>query len=224
MKYFFLYSVYSWVERRRRCRCGWSSLCAVVVVMLSSPVGHSGWWCGEEGQLTTSGRQTGRRLFPRSWLDQQPQWASQGERGGRQSVPQHAPFTACLTALALRECWARRDWAGLGFNRQGSLCVSVCVCVLFPQHCGRPGAGPSGQSASRSVSQPLWGMLQCRVVLPFTFPPPAREFTWMLFLFPPPPSALSYSRKMWFMWSSRRRKNCCAHRNMLSYCVAASLK
>lgn len=30
-------------------------------------------------------------------------------------------------------------------------------------------------------------MLQCRVVLPFTFPPPAREFTWMLFLFPPPP-------------------------------------
>lgn len=56
---------------------------------------------------------------------------------GRMTIcPPAWPFTACLTALALRESWAGRDWAGLGFNRQGSLSLSlslspfVCVCVI----------------------------------------------------------------------------------------------
>lgn len=96
------------------------------------------------------------------------------------------PFTACLTALALRECWARRDWTGLGFNRQGCL----RVCVLFPQHCGRPGAGPSGQSASQPASQPVSQFERCCSTVPLLYFLTVREFTWMLFYFPLPPQTL----------------------------------
>lgn len=76
--------------------------------------------------------------------------------------PPACPFTACLTALALRECWARLGWASIG---RGALSVHMhgCVCVLRPQHCSRPGARPSGQSVSQSVNSPTEGC--CSTVL-----------------------------------------------------------
>lgn len=153
--------------------------------MLSSPVEHSGWWCVDRRDrwpLQVDYSTNRKEVVPQVLAWPAATVSLPGGEWWMTICPPAWPFTACLTALALGECWARRDWAGPDFNRRGSLCV--CVCVLFPQHCGRPGAGPSGQSASQSV---CCCERYCSIVLYYatillTVP---HHFTWMLFSFSP---------------------------------------
>lgn len=93
----------------------------------------TGWLVSWKGRAVDHVRwtpaQTGRRQFLWSWPDQYPLWASQGEERRRTICPPACLFTTCLTAIA-RECWARQDRSGLGFNKQGCLSMCVWVCVV----------------------------------------------------------------------------------------------
>lgn len=79
--------------------------------------------------------------------------------------PPACPFTACLTALALRECWARLGWASIG---RGALSVHMhgCVCVRAAPSTLQQTRRTTQWTVSQPVSQqPHRGMLQHCAVL-----------------------------------------------------------
>lgn len=100
--------------------------------MLSPPVEHSGWLCVDRKDrwpLQVDYNTNRKEVVPQVLAGPPATVSLPGGERWMTICPPAWPFTACLTALALGECWARRDRAGPGLNRRGSLSLRVCVCM-----------------------------------------------------------------------------------------------
>lgn len=168
--------------------CRWSSLC----------VGEGWWqWCHLLWKWTAGGVErkdswplqvncsTNRKEAVPQVLAEQADTVSLpgGER--RMAIcPSACPFTACLTALALRECCDRLDWTGLAWASIGK---GATLCVCSAPSTLRQTRSRTRWTASNPVSQSATARdaaALCCVASLLMFPHCARGYLDALLFFP----------------------------------------